>query len=347
LTFFVKMKHLYICILLFFISTPQLHAQEVDTIPIPTEGRDIKLKKSPLYSKEGVVPFNPVKIKPIVVDAKVNYWKTKTSIGININQASFSDNWKNGGVNSLALAGLLNYKAEYSKESFSFVSETILNYGKVKNKDQLQKKTVDRLFWDNKAAFQISKNWYFFGSVNFTSQFDNGYTYSRIDGRERASINPISRFMAPGYLTESIGFEYKPVKYFSSRIGTGTARQTFVLDTAVYYVVNHTTNAVTKTNTQYGVDLGKKFKNELAFQIVNNFDKEIFKNLNLKARYEMFIPYDNFGHIDHRLDVEVRAKINRFMNVSVVGVGLYDRDQEMKIQGSQTMALGITFIIPR
>lgn len=342
------MKHLSTCILLIFALAIQTQAQEIDTIPISTEGRDIKLKKSPLNSRTGEVKFKPVKYDPLVVDAKVNYWKTKTLIGLNVNQAAFSDNWKNGGVNSLALAGKLNYKAEYSKESYSFVSETILDYGKVKNKDQLQKKTVDRIFFDNKAAIQMSKNWYFFASVNFTSQFDNGYTYTRIDGIERASINPISRFMAPGYLTESVGFEYKPVKYFSSRIGTGTARQTFVLDTAVYDVITLTDpSKVTRSATKFGVDFGKKFRNELAFQIVNNFDKEIFKNLNLKMRYEMFIPYDNFGHIDHRLDVELRAKVNRFMNVTVVGVGLYDRDQDLKIQGSQTMALGITFIIPR
>lgn len=304
-----------------------------------------------MNSETKEIQFKAAKMAPMVVDAKVNYWKTRTLIGLNVNQAAFSDNWKNGGVNSLALAGKLNYKAEYSKESYSFVTETILDYGKVKNKDQLQKKTVDRIFLDNKAAIQLSKNWYFFGSVNFTSQFDNGYTYSRIDGIERASINPISRFMAPGYLTESIGFEYKPVKYFSSRIGTGTARQTFVLDTSVYVVkdLKDPTNLSKnkRADTKFGVEFGKEFKNELAFQIVNNFDKEIFKNLNLKMRYEMFIPYDNFGHIDHRLDVEVRARINRFMNVSVVGVGLYDRDQDLKIQGSQTMALGVTFIIPR
>ena len=349
---FVGMKKLSTCFLLLFIFLIKVNAQEVDsvratrvdsvqairvdTVPINIDGFNIKLKRSPLPSRTGTLQYKPIQLKPLIVDAKVNYWKTKTSVGINVNQAAFSDNWKNGGVNSLALAGLINYKAEYSKESFSFVSETILNYGKVKNKDQLQKKTVDRIFIDNKAAMQLSKSWFFFGSVNFESQFDNGYSYSRnADGDEIPTL--ISKFMSPGYLTESIGFEYKPSKYFSSRFGTGTARQTFVLDTAIY-----------RTNpNNFGVTPGKTFRNELAFQVVSNFEKDIFKNTNLKARYAMFIPYDNLGHIDHRLDVALTAKINRFMNVSLVGVGLYDRDQDLKIQGSQTMALGLTFVFPR
>lgn len=321
----------------FLLTFPhRLWAQEIDTIPISTRNMDIKLKRSPLPTRTGILLFRPVSLAPMSVDAKVNYWKTKTSVGINVNQAAFSDNWKAGGVNSFALGGLINYKAEYSKESYSYTSEVILQYGKIKNKDQLQKKTNDRIYWDNKAAVQLSKNWYFFGSINFESQFDRGFSYSK-DAQGNEVEKLLSKFMAPGYLTESIGFEYKPNKFFSTRIGTGTARQTFVLDTALYR-----TNA-----TNFGVTKGKTFRNELAFQIVTSYEKEVVTNLTLKTRYNMFIPYDNLGHIDHRLDVNVIAKINRFMNVSVSGVGLYDRDRDSKIQGSQTLALGLTFIFPR
>lgn len=346
--FFVVMKSFYAYLLLIFSGTTSLYAQEIDTIPINTKGLDIKLKRSPLPSRTGTIPFKPIDIAPVVVDARVNYWKTRTSVGINVNQATFSNNWKGGGVNSLAVGGIVNYKAEYSKESYSYVSEVVLEYGKVKNKDQLQKKTRDRIFWDNKAALQLSKNWYFFGSVSFESQFDSGFAYSKnSDGNEFPNL--ISKFMAPGYLTESFGFEYKPNKYFSTRIGTGSARQTFVLDTAVY--ITKDPNGVkppTKAATKYGVDFGKKFKNELAFQIVSNFEKEVFTNTLLKARYQMFIPYDRaLVNIDHRLDVSITSKLNRLMNVSLTGVGLFDRDNDTKIQGSQTLALGVTFVFPR
>ncbi|RZL00071.1 MAG: hypothetical protein EOO89_30695, partial [Pedobacter sp.] len=163
-----------------------------------------------------------------------------------------------------------------------------------------------------------------------------GFTYTKdAAGNEVATL--ISRFMSPGYLTESIGFEYRPNKFFSTRIGTGTARQTFVLDTDLYL-----------TNPKnFGVKQGKSFRNELAFQIVTNFDKDIFENTNLKAKYNMFIPYDNFGHIDHRLDVTLTARVNRFMNVTLTGVGLYDRDTDRKIQANQTLALGFVVKFPR
>lgn len=341
--FFVIMKSFYVYLLLVFSGITSGYAQEIDTIPINTKDLDIKLKRSPLPSRTGTIPFKPVEINPVVVDAKVNYWRTRTSVGINVNQATFSNNWKGGGVNSLAVGGLINYKAEYSKESYSYVSEVILEYGKIKNKDQLQKKTRDRIFWDNKAALQLSKNWYFFGSVNFESQFDLGFAYKTTDGIETKNL--ISKFMSPGYLTESFGFEYKPNKFFSTRIGTGTARQTFVLDTAVYDPPPKEGEPV---GPKYGVEFGKKFKNELAFQIVSNFEKEVLPNTMLKARYQMFIPYDRaLVNVDHRLDVSITSKLNRLMNVSLTGVGLFDRDNDTKIQGSQTLALGVMFVFPR
>ncbi len=330
------MKRLILIFFTFFTCSFSLCAQEIDTIPISLKGMQIRLKRSPLPSRTGVINFQAVELKPIVVQGKINYWKTKATIGFNANQASFSDNWKGGGVNSIAVGGLLNYKAEYSKESYSYASEVVLQYGKVKNKDQLQKKTNDRIYWDNKAAIQLSKNWYFFASLNFVSQFDDGFSYSKDkNGKEQAKL--LSKFMSPGYITESLGFEYKPNKFFSTRIGTGTARQTFVLDTTLY-----------KTNPKnFGVPVGSRIRNELAFQIVTNVEKEVVKNTIIKAKYNIFIPYDDSFRVDHRLDLVVTAKINRFMNVSLTGVVLYDKNMDLKVQSSQALALGLSFAFPR
>ncbi len=329
------MKGIVLSLVLLFFSWVGF-AQKTDTLNIKTENYTLELSRNPLPTRALPLAFEPIKTTPMVVGAKINYWSTKSSIGININQASFSDNWKGGGVNSLAVGGLLNHKSEYKKDNYSYANELILQYGKIRNKGQLQKKTTDRMYWDNKAAIQLSKNWYFFGSINFESQFDNGFAYTKdASGNEIATLT--SRFMSPGYLTESIGFEYRPNKYFSTRIGTGTARQTFVLDKDLYL-----------TNPKnFGVKHGDNFRNELAFQIVSNYDKDIMENTNLKAKYNMFIPYDNLGHIDHRLDVTITAKVNRYLNVTLTGVGLYDRDTDLKIQANQTLAMGFVVVFPR
>ena len=313
------------------ISVAQKAGSEADTL---------LLKELKQYPRKNTLPVRrPVLFPELVslntasaIDVKVNYWRNLTAFGLNMNQASFSDNWGAGGVNSLALGGQFSYKSDYTKEDKNYVSEVIMQYGKLKNKGQLSRKTVDRIFWDNKVALKLSKSWYFFGSVNFESQFDFGYSFSKdAQGNEKRTL--LSKFMAPGYLTESFGFEYKPAKHFFVRIGTGTARQTFVLDKSLYL-----------TNPKnFGVTPGKGFRNELAFQVVSSFDKDVAKNLTLKGRYAMFANYEKLASIDNRLDLTLTAHVNRLINVSIAGIILYDDDTANKMQASQTMAFGLVY----
>ncbi|WP_207429288.1 DUF3078 domain-containing protein [Pedobacter sp. SYSU D00535] len=292
-------------------------------------------KKNTLPVRKPVLQLQPVEIPESELKLKVNYWRNWSTFGINMNQAAFSDNWSGGGVNSIAVGLMFNHKTDYTKDEKNYVSELIFQYGKLKNRDQLQRKTNDRIFWDNKVALKLSKSWYFFGSLNFESQFDQGYSYGK-DQQGNETRTLISRFMSPGYLTESLGFEYKPNKYYYLRIGTGTARQTFVLDKDLY-----------RTNPKnFGVAPGKVVRNELAFQLVSNYEKDIMENLRLKTRYAMFANYERLNNIDHRLDATLIAKVNRVVNVTISGIGVYDDDASDKIQASQTLALGLVYKFP-
>lgn len=330
------LKFIALSFLILSLSKQNTYAQQNDEDIDTIKTVIIYPKKNPFVTKPTYFPVRKKQLPFYLTYIKVNYWKTTAAFGVNLNQAAFSDNWSSGGVNSIALSSQINYKAEYNKEGKNFISEVVLQYGKLKNKDQLQRKTNDRIFWDNKAALQISKSWFFFGSVSFESQFDSGYTYSK-DSEGNEIRKEISKFMSPGYLTESFGFEYKPKKYLSVRLGTGTARQTFMLDTTLY-----------KNNSKnFGVPVGKNFRNELAFQGVANFEKEIATNMNLKARYLLFASYDKLNNIDQRLDVTLTAKVNRLVNVTINGTALYDDDFDNKIQSMQSLALGLVYKMPR
>lgn len=284
-----------------------------------------------------------VEFKPIVVpiprlELSVDYWKHWTRFGINSSQAFFSDNWKAGGVNSLAVGVLTWHKSEYNKNNFNFTTEIDLKYGKVRNKDQLAKKNNDRIFWDNKLSYRISKAWAVYTSLTYESQFDLGLTYARDEDGAEVVKDTVSAFMAPGYFTESLGLEYKPDNSFSLRFGTGTARQTFVLDKRI---------KAADDGTRYGVEPGKRIKNDLAFQITANLDKNLTKDLNLKSRYNLFADYKELSDPSHRLDVTMTARVTRVVNVTLNGIILYDSDVDSKVQFSETLALGVLFNFPR
>lgn len=293
--------------------------------------------KNALPVRVRALQITPELIPISMLDYKVNYWHKWITFGLNFSQSAFTNNYSAGGVNAAALGSNFDFKTEYNKSPFDYTAELNLIYGISKNKGQGSRKTNDRIFIDNKIATQLSKHWFFFGSLSFESQFDKGFTYTDAAGAILNDPLLISNFMAPGYLTESIGFEFKPVKYFDLRIGTGTARQTFVRDTTIYH--NQPAN--------YGVLPGHTFNNDLAFQIVAAIDKDVMKNVHLNARYALFIPYQKpLAYISHRIDATLTAKVNRLINVTMNGTFLYDKSTSRDPQGTEGLALGVAYSFP-
>lgn len=314
-------------------------AQQTDTVKVDTN----KLNKYRIEPGKNALPFRFVPIQvhqeqiPVtMLDYRVSYWRKNVIFGLNFSQSAFSNNYSAGGISAIALGTNFDYKVEYNKNPLDFTSELSLVYGISKNKGQGSRKTNDRIFFDNKIATKISKHWSFFGSLTFESQFDKGYNYTT-DSLGNSISQLISNLMSPGYLTESVGFEYKPVKYFDLRIGTGTARQTFVLDTTIYH--NQPTN--------YGVPIGKRMLNELAFQVVAALDKDLSKTTHLNVRYALFVPYQQaLAFTSHRVDAVLTSKINRLMAFTVNGTLLYDKNTSSQVQGTEGLALGVLYKFP-
>ena len=314
-------------------------AQQTDSVKVDTN----KLNKYRIEPGKNALPFRFVPIQvhqeqiPVtMLDYRVSYWHKNVIFGLNFSQSAFSNNYSAGGISAIALGTNFDYKVEYNKSPLDFTSELNLVYGISKNKGQGSRKTNDRIFFDNKIASQISKHWSFFGSLTFESQFDKGYNYTT-DSVGNNISQLISNLMSPGYLTESVGFEYKPVKYFDLRIGTGTARQTFVLDTTIYH--NQPTN--------YGVPIGKRMLNELAFQVVAALDKDLSKTTHLNVRYALFVPYQQaLAYTSHRVDAVLTSKISRLIAFTVNGTLLYDKNTSSQVQGTEGLALGVLYKFP-
>jgi Protein of unknown function (DUF3078) len=275
----------------------------------------------------------------IIREDTLSSWRKAFKAGVNINQASFSSNWKAGGVNSFGFNTYLNYKANYKKDANSWDNEIDMLYGMVNNQGQGYRKTVDRIFLDTKYGRSLSKTWDFAASANFVSQFAKGYKYEKdILGRDSASL--ISDSFAPAFITAALGFEYHPVEYFKLRLSPFAPRVTLVKDVERF---------VTADNPlPYGVTPGKYARFEwLAAQVMAEFNKDLAKNVNLKWRYVLFANYETLDlkNIDHRLDLNLTAKVNQFVNVSIGGIILYDIDQDTGAQLSQVFSLGVMYAI--
>lgn len=289
--------------------------------------------KKILLLLSGILFLTPcfAQVDTTIVPSDTTYWRRSLSAGANLNQAAFSDNWKAGGTNSIALGLFLNGKANYKRAKNSWDNEMQLQYGVVRNAGEDLRKSIDGIFLDSKYGYAISSDWNLFVSGNFISQFAPGYNY---DVDDEGTDLLISNFMSPGFLTFGLGFEYKPVEWFSLRFSPLSPRFTFLTDEEV------------GENERYGVPVGDKVRREwLAALIQADFEKDIAENLNLKISYQGFANYDNlaFKTIDHRLLTILSAKVNKFLSVNLTGNLLYDIDQDEDVQYSQALALGIFY----
>ncbi|WP_031528361.1 DUF3078 domain-containing protein [Dyadobacter crusticola] len=285
------------------------------------------------FSQNNVDLSNPIYANRLKLPGDT-IWK-KMEFGANLNQGSFSGNWTGGGVNSVALGLFFNALKEKKQGKNAWRNDFQSQYGIVRNKGQQSRKNVDRIFFDTKYNRELTPAWSLFANVNFLSQFSAGYTYD--DNPDSASVKrKVSGLLSPAYLTEAIGIEYRPVPYFFVDFAPGALRHTIVIDTDLY--VN------TPDQNNYGVPIGRRVRTEAALiQVVANFDKDIAKNVNLKFRYLMYSSFKHPLNIDNRLDAQLTAKINRYVNVNLGAIVVYDEDQSNKIQFAQALSIGFLY----
>lgn len=260
-------------------------------------------------------------------------WKKKLNFSVNLNQASFSSNWKAGGINAFGFNSLFTYKANYKEDRNSWDNDIDLAFGFVNNSGLGYRKTIDRIYLDTKYGYELSDNWSLFTSLNFLSQFSDGYNYTDDD---QAQL--ISGFFAPAFITGAIGFEYHPVEHFTVRIAPFAPRLTIVQDPGRF--------VETVGPEPYGVEPPKTVRYEwFGAQLLAEYDKEIYQNINLKWRYMMFANYQTLEarRLDHRLDVDFIAKVGKYINVGLGGILLYDYDQDNRAQLSQVFSIGFLY----
>ena len=266
---------------------------------------------------------------------KAHKWEHKLQTGVNLNQSSFSDNWKGGGVSSFAYAWFLNYLAKHHSDKWDVNSDLQMQLGFLQNQGEHQHKSSDRIFYDFKLGRKLSGKWDLFASVNFLTQFKEGFDYKVKSLVEPTRDSLISNFLAPGYLTSSFGLEYKPVAYMWARFGVGTLRQTFVYDKRI-------------SDAQlYGLKKpGDQLRNQGVLQFIVNFDKEIVKNVNFRWRYMVNYDYQNQAMV-HMINANLNLRATKYLSTNVTVNMIKDPDQDKDIQLSQSLALGILYNLSR
>jgi len=267
-----------------------------------------------------------------------SYWKKGGLASITFSQTSLT-NWSGGGDNAVSTNALLDLHANFNKGKNSWENTMKLEYGLVKQGDEGVRKSIDKIDFTSKYGYKNGGHWFYTVLLDFKTQFAKGYNYSSEDGVDDVKV---SNFMAPAYITFSLGMDYKPNEIFSAYLSPLTSKMTYVNDDDL------------SDAGAFGVDAGDKFRGEFGAFTKLALAKDIMKNVNLKSTLDLFTNYsENFGNIDVTWDVMVNMKINSVLTATINTSLVYDDDVDYindegvnkgpKIQFKEIVGLGLAY----
>jgi len=255
-------------------------------------------------------------------------WTIGGKIGVNASEVGFY-NWAKGGDNNVAGTGYMNIFANRNLNGWSWENKLNLEYGLKRENKEIWKKTDDRIEFNTKIGKQSHKeSWFYTGYLNFKTQFNKGFDY---DDSHTISI---SDFMAPAYLTLGPAADYKPNEYFSAMISPVAYKATFVLDQRLAdkgeFGVEEAEYEIVGTDTTK-IKAGQTIRHEMGANLVLSFKKDIFKNVNLDTRLDLFSNYlENPQNIDVDWQMAITMKVNNFLNVVFKTHLIYDDDTKVE-----------------
>lgn len=269
-------------------------------------------------------------------------WKLSGSAALNMSQSSYS-NWAAGGQNSVAgvvSGGLL---LKYAKNKWQWSNTLDAAYGLMVQDQSGRSKTDDKLEFSSKLGLKASKYWYYTALADFKTQFDKGYKSYPVEDKDKG--NYTSKFLAPGYLTTSLGMDYNPNANFSLFLSPITVRTTYVQDKML------------SDAGSYGVDPGKKSLIEYGAFLKATYQKKMVEDrVMFKSKLELF---SNFKHnpqnVDVNLEVNIDFKVTKWLSTRLYGQMIYDDDIRIpevgtdrllgpRLQVKQVLGIGLSYI---
>ncbi|HET55483.1 MAG TPA: DUF3078 domain-containing protein [Ignavibacteria bacterium] len=258
-------------------------------------------------------------------DTTLNRWVPGVVAGLNISQIAFS-NWTQGGENSLAWTITGKFNAMYKTEKWEFKNELKAVYGQTKIASDGVKVTDNELFMETVYSYNIG--WIvdpFIGN-NILTQISTGYDYTDAGKIE------IANFFDPGYITQSIGFTYGQSKIIQTRLGLAF-KETITSRFTMYSDDPDTPDKI------------ETFKFETGLESVTDLKIPIDENTAFVSKLGLFSAFDRLDVWDVRWDNLITAKINKWLNVNLTYLLIYDKVQSPTAQMKQGLQLGITYTI--
>lgn len=256
--------------------------------------------------------FVPKATDVIPVEAvKKRHWIRNFAAALQFSQAYVSPNWYQGGNNNLNALASIIYNVKLNEAYHpNLLFETNAQYKLGMNSapdDSLHTYNIseDVLQINSTFGIKAAKHWYYSLTGQFKTQVLKSYTVN--------TDNLASAFLSPGELTAGLGMTYtyeNPKKTFS--INTSIAPVSYHLVTCINDHIDP---------TQYGIDEGKKVKNQFGSTLEVTLNWKIVHNIALKSHLFAFSDYHS---VQADWENTLSFAINSFLTTQIYAHLRYD-----------------------
>jgi hypothetical protein len=258
------------------------------------------------------------------VDSVKGKWIPSLTTELGISQIAFS-NWIKGGENSIAWTLLGDFSLSLDDKPWIFKNQIKAQYGRAKIGETTYRTTVNDLYIENLASYDLGWAVSPFVSNAIRTQISKGYDY------KIPTAPYISDLFDPGYITQTIGFTYDKYSNIVTRFGIAFQE------------------VITNKFTQYSDDPKttdiEKFKFETGIESVTDLDFVIDTNLKWKSKVRFFSRFESLDVWDVLWDNTITGKVNNWLSVQLTYILLYEKAQSLKVQMKEGIQIGITYTL--
>lgn len=288
-----------------------------------------------------------------MVDKKKNFgdwkegWLRGGFFSTNFTNVGLS-NWAAGGQNNISINFNTNMFLHFKKGKSVWENYLDLAYGVVKNGNDPFQKNEDKFDFLSKYGRRLKGKFNYAALLNLKTQMFPGFDFGTPGSQH------ISNFMAPAFGLLSAGVDYKPKDYMSVYLSPATGKFTIVreqrfADLGLFGVEK-------AVNDEFGNPIagtGKTFRSELGWYIKVMFVKDIFENVNMQSRLDLFTAYKTPELTDINWETTINMKVNKYINASIFTHLIYDDDfdtnpltenfKDVRIQFKHVIGVGFSY----
>lgn len=249
---------------------------------------------------------NQPQVATDMVVQKPDFWKTKGSFSTQMTESYFSPNWYQGGTNNLNVLSMLTLEANYNnKQKVQWDNKLDARLGFYQNQGEDMQSNQDLLRLTSKLNLKAIRNWNYTIEAQGNTQMMNHYDKS-VDPRALKS-----RFLAPADASLTIGMDFKKsFKNGSISIYPGP----------LSYKMTYVT--VKSLAPNYGIEEGKRMRNDLGSKLEINFDYKITNNISYKTRFYYFT--GRYEYVQMDWENTINFQVSKYISTKLFFHTRYD-----------------------